>query len=150
MRYLPISIICLLMACYSPKYTGSFDGLNKLVEFSRGACFGKCPIFNLTIYEDGVARYKGTQNVKNKGEFYALLPKEDFKKVKNALKESKLSQYEDRYQAGATDLPTVKLISSVDGQQKTITGDGNFPQPVLDLHLMLDSLIARQEWMVIN
>ena len=44
-----------------PKPMAIPDGIeaNLLVSFSRGACFGKCPAYEVKVFEDGTATYVG-------------------------------------------------------------------------------------------
>jgi len=88
--FLLSTIIPLAIAC-SPKVTGvtgdadvkkDIDRSNYKVErtisdtlffISEGVCFGKCPVYEATIYNNGIVVYKGTENVERIGLFYAHL-----------------------------------------------------------------------------
>ena len=42
---------------------------NELIYYGKTACLGKCPVFDLYIYEDGKVVYQGFKNVEKKGKF---------------------------------------------------------------------------------
>ena len=126
MRYFSILFICLLTACYNPKYTGSFDGLERVIEMAKGPCMGKCPVYFLFIYENGLAMYKGRANVEMIGRYYTVLPRKDFKAIKEVFAKANLTQYQDHYQAEVTDMPSTRISYKSESIDKTIRGDGKF------------------------
>ena len=44
-----------------------------MLYYSRGACYGMCPIFELTVMKDGRAFYLGKNHVDRIGGFQALI-----------------------------------------------------------------------------
>ena len=107
---------------------------------------GNCPVYFLIVYDNGLAMYKGRNNVEMKGKYYTALSRKDFKKIKQAFDEASLTQYQDHYPAEVTDMPGSRITYNAEGNSKTVSGDGDLPQVVLDLHRLLDDLITQQEW----
>ena len=48
------------------------------IVYSKGPCFGKCPIYTLTIYNTGFAKFKGRKYTKMDGEFVKQLDKDTY------------------------------------------------------------------------
>ncbi len=82
MKYLMIIIIMLSFSCQSTKkdrYVSS--NAQALVYYSKGACKGECPVYDLWIYEDGTISYVGVNNVAVKGKIKASLSHEELKNL---------------------------------------------------------------------
>ncbi len=71
-----------------------------IISYSKGACLGNCPVYDLRIFEDGSAEYKGIKNVKKRGAVNTKLSKEEFmafsKLLKNLEPPKKLQKIRDR------------------------------------------------------
>ena len=59
------------------------QGRNDLITLERGACFGTCPIYQVTIASDGTVSFEGHNFVKTKGAATAQIKPEDFNKLVN-------------------------------------------------------------------
>lgn len=46
----------------------------KSINFKAGPCFGECPVFELSIEEDGEVEYEGNHYSESKGKLYGQLP----------------------------------------------------------------------------
>jgi len=88
-----ICLISLLFACSSKKNqvqpvvsTAAVTRVEEMVSdtmlyYSRGACFGMCPIFELTVMKDGRAVYLGKNHVDRSGRFQAMVSYTDVQQV---------------------------------------------------------------------
>ena len=95
------------------------------IEFSVTPCFGTCPVFQLTIQNDGTAHYRGIAYVHKLGDFNLVMPKADLDYLVALLANSKLPLLHDEYQVDYTDASTVYLtVHYADGQTKEITDYG--------------------------
>ncbi|NJK84429.1 MAG: hypothetical protein HC912_12225 [Saprospiraceae bacterium] len=60
----------LLSACqvfsFWQKQPIDFSKLNKLVAISKGACFGRCPVYTMVVYDNGIVSYEGKDNTEKK------------------------------------------------------------------------------------
>lgn len=50
------AFVLLLAACAHTKTPESY------VRMEQTACFGRCPVYSLTLYEDGAVEYRGANN----------------------------------------------------------------------------------------
>jgi len=52
-----------------------------VITLERSACFGACPVYKLTIYDDGKVEYEGHEWVKRKGKAQGQITKEALEKL---------------------------------------------------------------------
>ncbi|QLH48032.1 MAG: hypothetical protein HWD58_21990 [Bacteroidota bacterium] len=99
--FLVISLACVGMQAQSK---------NKYNEFiiERSACFGKCPVFQIRLFQNGDVYYKG-KNVSKIGVYKGKLSLSKTRKFFKALDSLSWNRYEDRYKNPATDLPHLKI-----------------------------------------
>jgi len=76
-----------------------------LVTYSKGACFGKCPVYNIEITNSGLLTYEGKFNVERRGTFQRQLEKRELRKLKRKLKCGKFKNLEPEYGAEIMDAP---------------------------------------------
>lgn len=71
-----------LPACTGAKKTATGNGIKSL-ELSRGACFGKCPVYSIKIFDNGMVRYTGKGFVKFEGVYEKKFSAEEVQKLLN-------------------------------------------------------------------
>lgn len=122
MKYISIALLSLLLiACGGTKSIAQKnykDAVNKdeislekeWISYSRGFCFGTCPVFELTIYKDGSLIYKGKNNVPQIGTYFGKLTKEQINKLEQGIEKYNILQTpEDLMDKMITDVPTIQL-----------------------------------------
>lgn len=122
MKYISIAILSfLLMACGGAKTIAQknyIKAVNKeeislekeWISYSRGFCFGTCPVFEMTIYKDGSVLYRGKANVPQVGTYYGQLSKNQIEKLEEGLeKYNILTTPEDLLDKMIMDVPTINL-----------------------------------------
>ena len=82
MKYTMLTFLFLMMiSCSSQKPIQK----NELIYYGKTACLGKCPVFDLYIYEDGKVVYLGFKNVEKKGKFITTISKDKVEEIKNEV-----------------------------------------------------------------
>jgi len=122
------------------------EELNKVVEISKGSCYGRCPVFTLTIYQDGIASYQGERFTDRIGLYVKRLDKDVFANLEKEFREANLWQYQNVYKSRIVDLQSVTLTYYEEGDIKSITGKEGRPQAVLKLEQTLDRIAASPDW----
>ncbi len=150
MKQLPKIIIFFLLitttACSSALKPVNVQDEQKVVELTKSPCFGSCPVYTLTIYENGLAMFKGERNTDKLGLFMKKIGKEEVKRLTNKCVAANLWQFQDLYKSRIPDLPTVTLTYYEGKERKTITGKRERPVPVLDIEAMLDDIAFSEGW----
>lgn len=131
--------LSLISAQKCKKNTGGGD-TSPLVEIHTGACFGYCPVFTLTVLNNGLVRYNGERFVEKIGKDSFNLTAEELKKLQVKVKEVNLWQYPDMIKTDVVDAPFVTLTAYQDGKSKSVRGSFDRPAPLLELEGMLKDL----------
>ena len=140
---LPITFICILLlilAC-TKKIVPSTSG-GKLLQMDKSPCFGYCPVYQLTVFDNGLLSLHAQQNLKDPGTYRYQMTKSELKQFKAQLAKLNLSTYKDEYREPIADAPSTTLTYYSDPIKKIYT---NFQYPDL-LQKFTDSL----DHMVIN
>ena len=133
--------------------TSSLDP-NLLITLERTACFGACPMYTLTIYQDGSVEYAGTDFVTVKGDQTGKITPEQVQELVEAFKNADYFNLQNEYTAPVTDLPTTITSFTFEGNTKTIRNYGGClhdspvpaPQALCDLENKIDEITNSIRW----
>ncbi len=122
--------LAMLSAC-SPKETGVVQGNagDPVIVLSEGACFGTCPIYDMTLRSNGTYTLFGERFVKETGLQEGALGVEAWEEAVAALEAADFWSAEPmqtpaRLQNCHTDAPTARITwRTDDGREKTLTYD---------------------------
>lgn len=92
----------------------------------RGACYGRCPQYTITINGDGNVTFDGKENIKVKGTAESKLEAEEVKQIIEEFEKNFFFDLNDTYDEAncpnaATDLPTVVYTVKTKGKEKTVS-----------------------------
>lgn len=122
----------------------------RTVSFSlqRTACFGRCPMFTLTISgETGTATYKGDQNVDKVGTYTKKVSDQELQKLVDAFEKYKFFDMLDAYnKQQVTDLPSTYVSYSINGKSKKIQDRFQAPPELKELEKLLDDFGNTDGW----
>lgn len=102
---------------------------NPVIVLSEGACFGTCPIYDMTLRPDGSFTLYGERFVKETGVQEGTLGPEAWEEAVDVLEASdfwsvEATQTPETLQNCHTDAPTARVTwRTEDGQEKTLTYD---------------------------
>ena len=117
------------------------------ISYSRGACFGMCPIFDLVVMKDGKASYLGKNNVNRIGRFEAQVSFSDIQLIQSKAREIGYFELLPVYDNESVhDLPNI-ITGISDGKHvHRVRNRYKGPAALRYLYTELDSLIERQSW----
>ncbi len=143
-------IFCLLSACqtlsFLKKKPIDFSKLDKLVEISKSACFGRCPVYTMVVYSNGTISYDGKDNTEKRGLYSKQISDNQLKELKKFLETAKLEQFQDGYKSLVPDLPTVTITYYGGEYEKRIVGKDGRPEIVIELEERLDAIANAGGW----
>ncbi len=144
---------CLLSACqvfsFLEKKPVDFSKLDKLVEISKGACFGRCPVYTMIVYTNGTVSYNGKDNTEKKGLYTKQLTDSQLKELKKFLETAKLEQFQDGYKSLIPDLPTITIAYYGGEYEKRIVGKDGRPEVIMALEERLDEIASSGGWTLV-
>ena len=150
---LVLSLLC-IFSCKTPSKTDNSPSTEKpsqLIKFSKGPCFGQCPIFSMSVNTDGSLSYHGIRFTKKQGIYAKKLNKVRLEALKAEIKKAKLWEKEAKYTSGLSDLQKISLECFKADKTKKIEGDGNaIPSVIQDLIQSLDLIANSSGWKLIK
>jgi len=124
------------------------DLINEVfLTYSRGYCFGMCPVFNSTILTDGTVHYEGINFVDVMGKNMSQINTADLKLIKDKLKEINYFELDSIYDNEmVTDLPSVKTSATLADRSNSVMDRYKAPKELNQLYNLLDNLFSQLEW----
>jgi hypothetical protein len=121
-----------------------------MVTLERTACYGRCPIYKVTVLRDGTVLWEGERFVKTVGKATAKLPAAAQAQLADAFKAADFFALQDKYERyDITDHPSA-IVSLDDGKRrKTVRhyhGDSSAPKALYALEDSLDRIIGTSKW----
>ncbi|MDX1938966.1 MAG: DUF6438 domain-containing protein [Saprospiraceae bacterium] len=145
-------LFCSMSGCITTRNLSKVDltELNKVIEMSKSPCYGRCPVFTFSIYENGVASFKGDRYTERIGLWVKQFSKDELEEMLSAFRVANLWQFNNVYRGEYYDAPTVTITYYEEGDVKTIVGKDGRPYQVLELEAMLDNAARSEGWQQIT
>lgn len=90
----------------------------------RGACFGACPIYEVTLHSDGTADWEGEGFVEPVGRYHGQFDPNDFEKLAAFAGRAGFFGWDDEYRANVSDLPDYVLTAVAGKATKRVVQNG--------------------------
>ena len=123
---------------------------NPVITLERTACFGSCPMYTVSIYENGDVVYNGEKFVSITREQITQIDPETVKLMVKAFEDAGYFDWKEAYDTQTvTDLPSV--ITSVTSNGKThrivrYAGDSSAPLALPFLEQWIDTMTVSNLW----
>ena len=138
----------ILQSCNTIKMETDPAKASPVIVYSKGPCFGPCPIFTLTIYNTGLAKFKGRKYTKMDGVYEKSLSKEEYTDLIKLFKKNRFWRFDNNYDMDLVDLSTVTVSYAEKDKTKTVKGKSGFPQKFKEITMALDSIINSDGWVM--
>ena len=120
------------------------------VSLERTACYGRCPIYKVTVLRDGTVLWEGERFVKVTGKATAKLSAESLLALGQELKLADVFALRDKYESyDVTDNPSA-IVSVDDGKRKKTIhhyhGDASSPKALYELEDKIDRIVGSARW----
>ena len=122
--------------------------LDPIIEMSKGPCYGRCPVFTLTVYENGIASYEGERYTDRLGTYVKKLEKGQMERLLGEFKRANVWQFRDSYRGRIPDMQSVTITYREGNKKKTITGKEIRPNAVKWLETQLDQVAQSEGWIL--
>jgi hypothetical protein len=121
-----------------------------IYELKRGACFGKCPVFELKIRKDGYALLNATLFNPENGKFEKNLTKAEMKEVASLFKKADLQKLPDESATMVADLPMTKLTDNSTGKKKSVKANEKMPEAYENVVTKMETIVKSEGWKLIE
>lgn len=136
-------VILCLNSCFSSKSAEVITQEIPILEIQHGGCYGTCPIYTLSLYEDYRVRYQGKRFVEYEGIYIGYLNNKSYKDILNLANKSFTGS--ENINLEVQDLPKTS-ISFLDHK---IQFKGRAPkQYKKSLELIEDLLLKHIDWKI--
>lgn len=145
----------LLAACKSTKKTTaqvqSDQGkptVTKLFTISQGPCFGRCPVYDMTLMSDSTLHLNGKNFLNYLGNHKMKLSGQQFSDM-NALRANiKTDTFKNNYNSDIADLATITyyFFDEYNVMKKKIVTQGVYPPPLYELSANVSKYINNMSW----
>jgi uncharacterized protein DUF6438 len=118
----------------------------KSVEFwlKRDPCFGSCPVYDVHITGEGVVSYRGQPFDGLLGELNKRATPQLVQRLLESFQKADFFSLDDRYEVGATDLPTATVGLRIGAVTKIVADYGGdevgMPEAVTNLEREIDAI----------
>lgn len=76
-----------------------------VITLERGACFGTCPVYKLTIFDDGTVEYEGKEFVRLRTKAKGEITQEALKQLIREFEKIDFLKLDDSYEVGSKNCP---------------------------------------------
>ncbi len=131
---------------FEPSDTLKLD-IPVILQFAKTACFGFCPVYDFTLYTDGIYCYHGHQFAKVEGKVYGLFKEDSWNQIRMKAEKIQFFQMSDNYpeleQHNIPDLPKTITKLNIGGKEKSITNSHSAPELLKELESLIESEINK-------
>lgn len=134
---------------------GSADTM-PVITLERTACFGRCPVYRISVSPTGAVFYEGSSDVRHLGEATDRIPPAKVDALLSELERAGYFSFANRYAAAepacgryATDLPTAITTVRMGDRIKRIEHDygcGAAPSALRVLERRIDEVLNSGQW----
>ncbi len=129
---------------YNRVIKGVSDSLFFKIE--RTSCFGRCPTYQISVFNSGYVLYHGKRNVEKIGFFEAQLNEDQIKLILERANEINYFQLNDRYDGNMTDVPSTITLIQYNDDIKAVIDRVNGPQPLKQFQQEMDNLLLNLDY----
>jgi hypothetical protein len=114
----------------------------------KGPCYGRCPVFTLTLYDNNIAIYEGKRFTDKEGTWMRKLDKGEIASLREKFRVADFFNLPRVYPSRIPDMATVTITYHEEGRSWTVMGKEGRPEAVLGLEQDLDNIANTGSWVV--
>ena len=138
-NYLLVFIL-FFSSCFNLTKQKELQSPKIIISLEKTACFGRCPVFKIIIYDNGKALYSGQKFVKKVGEHDLKVSKKEIDKILSKAKKIGFNNLKNEYSERITDLPTTYIMIN----NKKIKDYYGAPSKLKDLEKMIENIVLEK------
>ncbi len=122
----------------------------KLLTLSKSSCFGKCAVYKISLFQDGLLILEGKANIDKLGVYHSSLNAVELSKISNKANQLNWTSYKHSYMKNIADLPVSTLIykNPKDSTEVKIESNSSLPDELETIHTELSNLLQTQTWIL--
>lgn len=123
--------------------------VNLVAKIKRTPCFGKCPVFTIEMYNNGIVKYNGVAFVEKKGNFVAKANSDLIQQIQSKALAIKYLSFENKYPiapVAIADLPTTTTYVRIGDVGKQILNNFDAPRELIEFENWLEQEFNKLDW----
>ena len=112
-----------------------------LIKMKKTPCFGKCPYFEVSIFNDGSIIYEGFKFVDMIGLYRSQINKKEIALIEDYIKRLNFFSLDEVYDARVTDLPSIIIEVNLNGRSHKVKGRYRIPDNFKMFTKFIDDLL---------
>jgi hypothetical protein len=158
-KLLPLIVVVALAAvsCKSTKETATSNSNSTtenvvqaepqmLATINRTACYGQCPMYKATFFDNGEVEYIGRRFVEHIGTYKTLISTEEVLKIKDKISEYDYFSLDTLYPTPIADFPSCITEVNLNGIYKKVIDRRSPPDNLKYFEKFLDSMLENRAW----
>jgi len=137
MKFYLLVLILFISSCFNFTKQKELQSPEKIISLEKTACFGRCPVFKIIIYNNGECLYNGIKFVKKSGEYNLKINEREVDEILSQAKEIGFDNLKNEYSERITDLPTTYIMIN----NKKIKDYYGAPTELKDLEKLIEKII---------
>lgn len=126
---------------------GSASAKNIRASYYSGSCYGRCEVFTLELYDNGLMLYKGERFTERPGVWQKNIDRRRMKGLLDSFARADFKNYPLTFRSQIPDAPTIKLTWYDGSQEAYTTSFKEYAPPELEqLSLQMRRLAAMPDW----
>lgn len=138
-----IQVLTVLLLTSCSLFKGQDEQIES-ISLARSGCYGKCPVYQITLNRDGSVLYKGDMFVEHIGS-YNVDVEFDFQKFEDLVKTSDFFNLEDKYIENVADVPSCGITVKTGSRIKSVVDNGIGPEELRVFQKEIDKVISNSE-----
>ena len=150
MKLLPLVLAGMLLLGTACLITNPFsmnpERQTERIAMELGPCFGRCPVYTLTVYQNGLMVYEGVRFTTRRGKWSKLLSRDDANSLIDAFERAPFESYRNMYKSQIPDLAAVTITyTDAEGNAKSVIGKDGRPDDLIELESRLRRLAENEQ-----
>lgn len=116
-----------------------------VIKLMKNPCFGNCPMYSLTLSNDGTAEYVGRDHVQKMGTFTKNIGAEKVSLLLQRFNAINFWEMEDRYNSELSDTQKVIISLFRKDSTKVVSGDHARPEGLINIEKTLSKIADSEE-----
>lgn len=123
---------------------GVVDSLFFKIE--RTSCFGRCPTYEISVFNSGYVLYHGKRNVKLIGFYQAFIGEEQLKLILQKAQEADFFNLDEKYDGNMTDVPSTITVLQQNDNVKLVVDRVRGPEQLKQFQREMDELLFNLDY----
>ena len=128
--------------------------LDTFIYFSKGACFGQCPVYNFRISSTGYISYTGEMFVDKTGSYRGQLNSNEMNMLQTKIDSIDYFNLSEHYPVNKRyfipDLPSTTTEIHMQGHKHSVFNNNGAPNALLEFETFLSDLVMKHVSLIKN